>query len=537
MSLLNNFKIGPRLMVSFGVILALLILISLTSVMRLSAISDTTQTLIERDVNRVTVASKINSEAQSAAIVLLELLSTESREDRVPLYKTMDEHNKRLNESIAELERLGVNEVAQITASREAYQAAFTETVELLELSAEYAINEFKSNTRPKLETLLATIAQTVNSQTTEMQAQVTETNDSNNAATTLVVIISVVATALVILLATTVSASIVKPLNQIVGMANAIARGDIRQPSTISGNDELAELNKAFKDMSNGLQQLIRSIQSSSEEICSSSISLKHPVDRVTSGSDQQQSAVGQIESVISDFMMQSETAVSTTQESISQANQAKELSNQGQSLIDKTTREFDTISNTIEQSVELVESLRTHALSVSNMVNSVREIADQTNLLALNAAIEAARAGESGRGFSVVADEVRSLAVRASEATNQIDEVIESIMSGTQSAAERIGDGRKELQEGVVLLNQLVTPLTDLAASAQTSVQQLQSLETAVKSQANESQEINRQISTIASMARDNHSAVQDVSQATSSITSKSADLETQINRFTLG
>ena len=537
MSLLNNFKIGPRLMVSFGIILALLIMISLTSIMRLSEISETTETLIERDVNRVTVASKVNSEAQSAAIVLLELLSTENRDDRVPLYKVIDQHNKNLNEAIAQLERLNVSEVELIKARRAEYQSAFTETVELLELSAEYAINEFKSNTRPKLEALLATIATTVTSQTSEMQAQVNATNNSNNAATTLVIVISVIATVLVILLATTVRSSIVSPLNKIVEMAHAIAGGDIRQPATISGNDELAELNQAFKDMSSGLQNLIRSIQTSSEEICLSSVSLKQPVLKVSSGSDQQQNAVSQIESAISDFMMQSETAVQTTQESITQANQAKELSNQGQSLIDKTTREFDTISNTIEQSVDLVESLRTHALSVSNMVNSVREIADQTNLLALNAAIEAARAGESGRGFSVVADEVRSLAVRASEATNQIDEVIESIMSGTQSAAERIGDGRKELQDGVILLNQLVTPLTELASSAQTSVQQLQSLESAVKSQANESHEINRQISTIASMAKDNHTAVEDVSDATSTITGKSADLEHQINRFTLG
>ncbi len=536
MSILAKIKIGPRLMISFGIILALLITISLSSIVRLNSISEITNILIENDVKRVTVASQVNSEAQSAAIILLELLSTENREDRVALYRTIDIHNKNLDEAISQLAGLGVADAERIRTLREEYQSAFTETVELLELSAEYAVAQFKDNTRPKLDSLLSAIATLSANQTAVMQEQISETNSANDTATLLMIIISIVATGLVVVLAIMVGRSIVLPLQHIVQMANAIARGEINKPAKLTGDDELAELSVAFQEMCDGLQQLIQAIQNSSIEISRSSDGLMQPVARVKEASDQQQHAVSQIETVISGFMQQSQKAVETTQESIKQANQVEELSNQGQSLIHQTTAEFDQISTTIDNSVQLVESLRSHALSVSNMVNSVREIADQTNLLALNAAIEAARAGESGRGFSVVADEVRSLAVRASEATNQIDEVIESIMNGTQSAAERIGDGRSELQEGVVLLNQLVDPLTELSSNARSSVTQLEAMETAVIAQSNDSRKIGEQIETISSMAKDNQTAVNGVTEATATISENSLQLEQQLQRFHL-
>ena len=316
MSILNRFRIGPRLIFSFGTILLLLIVISLTAIFRLGAISDTTTTFIERDVTRVTVASRINSEAQSAAIILLELLSTEDRDDRVPLYRTIDAHNKNLDEAIAQLESLNVPEAEQIKTLRQEYQTAFTETVELLELSAEYAVSEFKDRTRPKLEELLSVLANLVDQQTANMQIQVDETNSANSAATTVVIIISLIATLLVVLLATLVSRSIVRPLTTIVQMAKDIAGGNIKTPPTIDGNDELSELNHAFREMCDGLQQLIQAIQDSSKEIHTSAEGLKEPVDLVKNASDHQHNAVSQIETVISGFIAQSQTAVATTQE-----------------------------------------------------------------------------------------------------------------------------------------------------------------------------------------------------------------------------
>lgn len=356
----------------------------------------------------------------------------------------------------------------------------------------------------------------------------------SNEKAVTIVISLSVSALVLVALLAALVSRSIVGPLRKTVSIAQKIASGDLRQPSTVRYKDEIGDLENAFEMMCRDLNQLISSIQVSADEITVSTGSLRVPVRNVESGSERQHQAVTRIERSVADFANDSDRAVRAAADSKEQAEKAMNLAREGKGLVDKTTAEFDIISTTISKSASVVESLRDHAVSVSDLVKSVREIAEQTNLLALNAAIEAARAGESGRGFSVVADEVRNLAGRASRATSEIDEVIESIVSETKTAADQIGQGRKEMEEGVTLLQQLVQPLNDLSAGAQVSFEQLGALERAVSDQSNGSNKIILEVEQIAAMANDNSQAVGLVTGATNSLNELSNNLASQTKKF---
>jgi len=536
MLLLSKLKIGLRLAVCFSIILVLLIIISAVALSRISSMSNASQRFINEDVKQVQLSSEINIQARAAAMGLLQILLTTERENRIPLYKAMDISNASLGELIDSIngDILDKVKLDEIQIARAEYNKSLIETVEYLEFSAERAFSHFNKNTSQKLDTLLMRISSLLADQQALMQEKLKLSDQENEQATLIVISLSIFALILVVLLATLVSRSIVLPLRETVEVANKIANGELVQPEQMKRNDEIGELNEAFRIMCGGLIQLISSIDKSADQITCSTGSLSIPVNDVQNGSKNQHAAVNRIEQLISDFSGETERAVSAVKESKQQAELSMNLANEGKDLIDRTTSEFDKISITISKSVQIVESLRDHAISVSNLVNSVREIAEQTNLLALNAAIEAARAGESGRGFSVVADEVRMLAGKASDATNEIDEVIESIVAETKSAADRIGSGQSEMEAGVSLIKQMVQPLSELSGGANISLDQLQKLEHTVFEQANESNEIAIEVNKIASMAEENENSVQSVTTATTLLNELSNSLSDQVKKF---
>ena len=536
MLLLSKLKIGLRLAVCFSIILVLLIIISAVALSRISSMSNASQRFINEDVKQVQLSSEINIQARAAAMGLLQILLTTERENRIPLYKAMDISNASLGELIDSIngDILDKVKLDEIQIARTEYNKSLIETVEYLEFSAERAFSHFNKNTSQKLDTLLMRISSLLADQQALMQEKLKLSDQENEQATLIVISLSIFALILVVLLATLVSRSIVLPLRETVEVANKIANGELVQPEQMKRNDEIGELNEAFRIMCGGLIQLISSIDKSADQITCSTGSLSIPVNDVQNGSKNQHAAVNRIEQLISDFSGETERAVSAVKESKQQAELSMNLANEGKDLIDRTTSEFDKISITISKSVQIVESLRDHAISVSNLVNSVREIAEQTNLLALNAAIEAARAGESGRGFSVVADEVRMLAGKASDATNEIDEVIESIVAETKSAADRIGSGQSEMEAGVSLIKQMVQPLSELSGGANISLDQLQKLEHTVFEQANESNEIAIEVNKIASMAEENENSVQSVTTATTLLNELSNSLSDQVKKF---
>lgn len=536
MLLISRLKIGSRLAFCFSIILILLIVISVVSLARINSLSEASRQFIEEDVNQVTLAAEINIQAQAAALNLLQILLTADRENRVPLYKAMDTHNAALEKLINALDRNFVDQsrLNQILEARETFHSSLIETVNYVELSTSRAFSYYNENTRQKLDFLLAKISSLLSHQQSLAQGKQRQSEASNRQATFIVISLSIFALGLVGVLATLVSRSIVLPLRETVAIARKITNGELVLPEQVIRYDEIGELNNAFRSMCGGLIQLISSIGRSADQITVSSDSLRVPVNHVQKGSEHQRTAVNRIEQVVSKFTKDTERAVTAAIESKKQAEKSMNLANEGKGLIDKTTSEFDKISYTISNSAQIVESLRDHAISVSSLVNTVREIAEKTNLLALNAAIEAARAGESGRGFSVVADEVRMLAGKASQATIEIDTVIESIVKETKSAADRIGKGRNEMEDGVALLKKMVQPLSDLSAGAQISLNQLQELEQAVSEQAKESNEITFEVQNIASMAEENKDAVRSVTAATTSLNELSDSLGAQVKKF---
>jgi methyl-accepting chemotaxis protein len=540
MSFLRNFKISTRLTVSYVSLLALLIIISVLAITNLQRSSHFSEKLITQDVAQGVIAADVQRLAQASAISLLLILNNQDRDERVILYKIMDEYNRELDEILNSLAiRNGemVNAKLQnIVEMRSTYSTEFLKTVDFVEWDPESALSQFNDNTHPALNALLQSIQQYISEQNQSTLNSFTKIQKNSSDSINLMAGLSIAAVVIGFLLALFVSRSIVRPIQAAVVVAKKMSKGDLRFDQKIIGNDELSELISAFSLMSSELSSLISTICESAIQVQGSSQSLDNSVEQMASISSSQLQAVSSIASTVSHFSAQSAAANQTTSQAKEQADNAKQLAATGQQLIERATQEFDVISASIKSSAQAVDTLKERSVSVRVLVTTVRKIAEQTNLLALNAAIEAARAGESGRGFSVVADEVRNLALRTEAATSEINAVIDAIDQETDTSVQRISNGREELEAGILLIREMVQPLNELNEGAKASVEQLNLLESAVSSQTQDSENIDQEVQKIQTMAINNQGSIVEVSEITNNLGGLSHTLKSNVSKFSL-
>lgn len=537
--MLSNVKIGTRLGISFALIISLLLIMVFISLARVKDLTDTNENLINNELSNLILTSDINTKAEAATINLLMILATPNRDQRIPLYKEMDASNARMDELLTKLSNSSSilsDDKQRIISRRESFQASYQETVETLELDSETAVEQFNRDTRPALEAFLEAVSELASekqqSLLREHQATVSSSENSSRFIFALIIFTS----ALAGFLAYVVRRSITHPINEAVLVAQKIADGTLQAPPVTHGKDEVHDLMESFRLMYEGLRDLIVSIQHSTGTVRDSTNQLAKPVESVQRGSQNQRDALNRIDDLVSNFAQESSRSINVTHQAKERSDKARKLAVEGNSLIEQATKEFHKISTTISHSADAVAKLSERAVSVRNLVSTVREIAEQTNLLALNAAIEAARAGETGRGFSVVADEVRGLANRTEQSTKEINDVIDAMDSETNHAVEQITNGQKELEGGVATIQRMVQPLSDLNEDSQASFSALEELERTVASQAEGSQEIQKNISDIGELATRNLDAASEVSQITGTLTDISRRLGEHVMQFSI-
>jgi methyl-accepting chemotaxis protein len=325
-------------------------------------------------------------------------------------------------------------------------------------------------------------------------------------------------------------------PLEKMVAGLRDIAsgEGDLTRRLEVKGKDEVGEASSVFNDMMCKFSELVRHVGDSAGRVSSAAHGLTVSANTVSDGSHRQDemstAAAGAVESVVSSI---SDIAHSTERVH-EQSRESERRSAEGNQSLSKLIGEVSMVESTVKQIAESVTQFVTSTAAITNMTREVKDIADQTNLLALNAAIEAARAGEQGRGFAVVADEVRKLAEKSSASASEIDTITRSLTQQSDAVAHAIENGLAHIASS----QKSVETVAEVLAAASSSVTDvghgLDTIAAATEEQRRVFTDVAHNIESIAAMARENSTAVEQTSASARQLEELANNLQSAVGRF---
>ncbi len=323
--------------------------------------------------------------------------------------------------------------------------------------------------------------------------------------------------------------------LGAMVGMFTRIETSlDFTGRLPVKGTDEVAQAAGAFNRLLEKLQHSLREISRHTEEVATAANQVATASNQMTIASSQQSEAASSMAAT----MEQMTVSINHVADRAGEANQASTTSGaqarHGETIIGQTVHGINSISDTVHAAASQIAELEQHSERINNVVAVIKEVADQTNLLALNAAIEAARAGEQGRGFAVVADEVRKLAERTSQSTQEIGTTILAMQSSSQSAVRGIQQVVERVTAGVTTAEEANTAIQAIGASSRSAVDMVADISDAIREQSMASTNIAQQVERIAQMAEENSSASQSTSDSAGELAQLARQMQNVVGQY---
>ncbi|NLD14845.1 MAG: methyl-accepting chemotaxis protein [Gammaproteobacteria bacterium] len=341
---------------------------------------------------------------------------------------------------------------------------------------------------------------------------------------------------AIMTLLVLGIMRSITRPLREVADALQNIAsgEGDLTQQLTYQGNDEIGELSKSFNTFTDKLRNIIIDLQQTAGVLQQSSSELDKAARNSLDSSERQLQETEQIATSMNEVTYSVQEVAKNAEQAASEVSEASQQVAAGQQSIHNSLQQTDLLSATIAEAVSVMEALAAESTQIGTVLEVINSIAEQTNLLALNAAIEAARAGEQGRGFAVVADEVRLLAQRTQQSTGEVQHMIDSLQKNSRAAVQVIQQSSETSARTVeqanianASLEQItlaLTALSDLNASIASSTLQ----------QAHVAEEINQNINRVAGLATNSTAAAQQASSSSAGLEQLARSLGTVLSQF---
>ncbi len=445
---LRKMNIAPRAFLGFSLIgalmFSLMLILGIFSLSQMSKIRGAAEQLTSNSVPSIKTLDEFTQLTLRLRVLSYRLLTNREQDVQAKTMELLAQRNQQIDRARAAYEKLIVS--PEERAAYEQYVQLLGQYRQIEERMKSLSRNNQMTELTSLLNSELLTNSEQVNTalnRLLEILDQQTQDNnqqasDQYDTAFNMVVALLLLATALTFLFAWLLTRSITQPIDQALKAAEQIAEGDLTHTVKVDGTDEAGRLLQAMLKMQQKLRDTLQRISGSATQLASAAEELNSVTDESARGLQQQNNEIEQAATAVNEMTSAVEevarNAVSTSEASKSATASASD----GRDLVQETVSAIERMSSDVQSTATLIGNLAEESRDIGKVLDVIRGLADQTNLLALNAAIEAARAGEAGRGFAVVADEVRALAHRTQQSTSEIERMIGSIQGGTEQAVD---------------------------------------------------------------------------------------------------
>nr|WP_116866537.1 methyl-accepting chemotaxis protein [Pseudomonas syringae] len=539
---LRNMNIAPRAFLGFAMIGTLMLILGVFALSQMSKIRSATEVLADSNVPSIKSLDRFAEVSIRLRVLSYRLLVNRDPETQQKTIELMAMRNKQITDAQAVYEKListpdERNLYSQYVQLLGQYRQledrlkTLTRANNIDELQG-LLNNEMVSNS-DQMNVVLRKLVDINTAQLNEVKEQASIEYDS---AFNMVIGLLIAATLLTLVFAWMLIKSITTPIATALLAAETIAQGNLTRPISIDGTDEAGRLLLAMKTMQDKLRDTLQGISGSATQLASAAEELNAVTDESARGLVQQNDEIEQAATAVNQMTSAVEevarNATSTSQASRSAATSAGD----GRDLVQETVSAIERMSGDVQGTAELIISLANESRDIGKVLDVIRGLADQTNLLALNAAIEAARAGEAGRGFAVVADEVRALAHRTQQSTSEIERMISSIQTGTEQAVSSMRNSTERAESTLNIAKGAGQALNTINSAVEEINERNMVIASAAEEQAQVAREVDRNLVNIRDLSAQSTNGANQTSAASTELPRLAIDLNGMVARFVL-
>ncbi|RAU46199.1 MULTISPECIES: methyl-accepting chemotaxis protein [unclassified Pseudomonas] len=539
---LRNMNIAPRAFLGFSIIGLLMLALGIFALSQMSKINDATETITSNSMPSIKALDKLTEASIRLRVLSYRLMLNREADTQQKTLELLAMRNRQIEEARSIYVKLIASPEEQATYDQ--YIKLLNDYRQLEErmksLSGASKLDELAKLLNNDLQTnsdqMNTVLAKLVDINTQQLNDAKRTASDQYSTAITMVVTLLIVATLLTLLFAWLLTQSITRPIASALHAAEEIAEGDLSRTIHADGTDEAGRLLAAMLKMQSRLRDTLQRISGSASQLASAAEELNAVTDESARGLSQQNNEIEQAATAVNQMTSAVEevarNAVSTSEAS----KNATASASDGRDLVQETVSAIVRMSSDVQGTATLIGNLADESRDIGKVLDVIRGLADQTNLLALNAAIEAARAGEAGRGFAVVADEVRALAHRTQQSTSEIERMIGSIQGGTEQAVNSMRNSTERAESTLNIAKGAGVALDTINSAVVEINERNLVIASAAEEQAQVAREVDRNLVNIRDLSTQSATGANQTSAASNELSRLAVDLNGMVARFRL-
>jgi methyl-accepting chemotaxis protein len=540
--MLQNLKIGTRLAILLGSTVLLMIISSGLAMQQSAATEDRMENIVHLHVHKANLLQDMSESVHIVSRVMRTLITLSDDAAITREVIKIDAAQKKYLEAEAALDEMpgsaeGMAMRAKTKEARDQAQSLNHQVIDLAKGHQDFEATELLLNSAaPAAQRWQDILDENISLQRENTQTDYTHAVAAYYRARNIIFGVCGFSVVLAVICGIWVTRSITAPLRSALTLAHSIARGDLTGTLQTTAKDEIADLQRAMAQMRDNLSSSVGMIRRGSQQVAEAAGELATNAARVTTATHTQSEAVSGTAAAVEEVTVSISSVAQNAEDVRVLATSSVAQTAQVNANMEELVGEISKVETAVDAIAKTVHAFIKSANNITEMTKQVTDIAEQTNLLALNAAIEAARAGEQGRGFAVVADEVRRLAEKSAQSASEIDAVTQTLGEQSTQVEKAIGQGVESLKSSRTYVDVVVKVLDQAKDSVTRATHGIEDIAASVKEQTLTSTDIARNVEKIAQMAEENHSAVDRTSTAVRALEVLSADLLSVVGKFKL-